>query len=309
MQTLITVILPVFLVIGFGYLAAWRNLFTQDNVDGLMRFATNFAVPVLLFRAIAKLDLTAEFDLALLGSFYTGAFLSFCAGLFGAHYLFKRDWEDSVAIGFICLFSNSLLLGLPITERAFGPDALAGNYAIVALHSPFCYGLGITTMEIVRARGSSPVTIVPKVLKAMFRNALIVGISLGFAVNLSGLTLPEPVWVSVNLMATAALPAALFGMGGVLFRYRPEGDLRTIAYCCVISLVLHPAIVYTLGTFNALGVDGIRSAVLTASMAPGINAYLFASLYGRGQRTAASTVLVGTAISILTIWLWLGALP
>ena len=37
MQTLITVILPVFLVIGFGYLAAWRNLFTQDNVDGLMR--------------------------------------------------------------------------------------------------------------------------------------------------------------------------------------------------------------------------------------------------------------------------------
>ena len=309
MQTLITVILPVFLVIGFGYLAAWRNLFTQDNVDGLMRFATNFAVPVLLFRAIAKLDLTAEFDLALLGSFYTGAFLSFCAGLFGAHYLFKRDWEDSVAIGFICLFSNSLLLGLPITERAFGPDALAGNYAIVALHSPFCYGLGITTMEIVRARGSSPVTIVPKVLKAMFRNALIVGISLGFAVNLSGLTLPEPVWVSVNLMATAALPAALFGMGGVLFRYRPEGDLRTIAYCCVISLVLHPAIVYTLGTFNALSVDGIRSAVLTASMAPGINAYLFASLYGRGQRTAASTVLVGTAISILTIWLWLGALP
>ncbi|GAA6163829.1 AEC family transporter [Pelagimonas sp. KU-00592-HH] len=309
MQTLITVILPVFLVIGFGYLAAWRNLFTQDNVDGLMRFATNFAVPVLLFRAIAKLDLTAEFDLALLGSFYTGAFLSFCAGLFGAHYLFKRDWEDSVAIGFICLFSNSLLLGLPITERAFGPDALAGNYAIVALHSPFCYGLGITTMEIVRARGSSPITIVPKVLKAMFRNALIVGISLGFAVNLSGLTLPEPVWVSVNLMATAALPAALFGMGGVLFRYRPEGDLRTIAYCCIVSLVLHPAIVYTLGTFNALGVDGLRSAVLTASMAPGINAYLFANLYGRGQRTAASTVLVGTAISILTIWLWLGALP
>ena len=53
----------------------------------------------------------------------------------------------------------------------------------------------------------------------------------------------------------------------------------------------------------------MRAAVLTASMAPGINGYLFASLYGRGQRTAASTVLIATAMSIVTVWLWLGTLP
>ncbi|MDV4146077.1 MULTISPECIES: AEC family transporter [Shimia] len=309
MQTLISVILPVFLVIGFGYGAAWRGLFSEANVDGLMRFATNFAVPVLLFRAIAGLDLSAEFDLALLGSFYTGAFLCFVAGLFGAHYFFGRDWEDAVAIGFVCLFSNSLLLGLPITERAFGADAMAGNYAIIAIHSPFCYGLGITVMEILRARGKSPALILPTVLKAMFSNALIVGISLGFLVNLSGTTLPEPVSVAVDLMARAALPAALFGMGGVLYRYRPEGDLRTIAYCCVISLVLHPAIVWALGTWNGLDIASFRSAVLTAAMPTGINGYLFASLYGRAQRTAASAVLIGTASAIVTIWLWLFTLP
>lgn len=309
MQTMITVILPVFLVIGFGYVAAWRGLFSETNVDGLMRFATNFAVPVLLFRAIANLDLSAEFDLVLLGSYYAGALLSFCAGLFGARLFFGRDWEDAVAIGFICLFSNSLLLGLPITERAFGPNALSGNYAIIAVHSPFCYGVGITAMEIMRARGRSPATILPTVLKAMFRNALILGISLGFVVNLSGITLPEPATVAVDLMARAALPAALFGMGGVLYRYRPEGDLRTIAYCCAVSLVLHPAIVWVLGGFNGLGTDAMRSAVLTASMPPGINAYLFATLYGRAERTAASTVLIATALAILTIWLWLGTLP
>ncbi len=106
MQTLITVILPVFLVIGFGYVAAWRGVFSQSNVDGLMRFATNFAVPVLLFRAISRLDLSADFDFVLLGSFYTGSFLCFCAGLFGARFLFKQGWENSVAIGFICLFAN-----------------------------------------------------------------------------------------------------------------------------------------------------------------------------------------------------------
>ncbi|WP_299353531.1 AEC family transporter [uncultured Shimia sp.] len=309
MQALIDVILPVFFVIGFGYLAAWRGFLSELHIDGIMKYATNFAVPVLLFRAISQLDLSAEFDGALLSSFYAGAIVSFAAGMLGARYFFRRDWEDAVAIGFVCLFSNSLLLGLAITERAYGAQALAGNYAIVAIHAPFCYGVGITVMEIVRARGRSPLKVVPTVLRAMFSNALILGISLGFIVNLGQVPVPVTFSVSVDMITRSALPVALFAMGGILFRYRPEGDMRTILYCCAVSLVLHPTIVWTLGSAQGLDRDSFRSAVLTASMAPGVNAYLFASMYGRAQRVAASTVLIATAASILTIWLWLFALP
>lgn len=309
MQTLISVIMPVFLLIGFGYLAAWRGYFSAANVDGLMRFATNFAVPVLLFRAISSLDLAAEYNLSLLGSFYSAAFICFSVGILGARFLFNRDWEDATAIGFVCLFSNSLLLGLAIMERAYGADSLTGNYAIISIHAPFCYGLGIATMEIMRARRSSKARIIPTVLKAMFSNALILGISLGFVVNLGNIALPSPVLNAVNLLASAALPAALFGMGGVLYRYRPEGDMRTILFCCAVSLGLHPALTFAFGTWSSITVDNMRSAIVTASMAPGINAYLFANMYGRAMRVAASTVLIGTAFSIVTVWLWLHVLP
>jgi malonate transporter and related proteins len=50
MNALLDVILPVFLVIGFGYAAARAGLIEDAAVDGLMRFAQNFAVPCLLFR-------------------------------------------------------------------------------------------------------------------------------------------------------------------------------------------------------------------------------------------------------------------
>lgn len=309
MQILLEVIVPVFIVIGFGYLVTWRKLFSDSAVDGVMRFTQNFAVPCLLFRGISQLDLKANFDFSLLSSFYGGAVGGFILGLLVARYVFKRDWEDSVAIGFCCLFSNSLLLGIPITERAYGEAALTNNYAIIAMHSPFCYGLGITAMEIARAQGAGPAVIAPKVLKAMFRNPLILGISTGLVVNLTGLTLPTPLNDAIDMMIRSAIPVALFGLGGVLYRYRPEGDLKTIAFVCFVSLVVHPSISWTLGHMQNLNVDQTRSLILTASMAPGVNAYLFANMYGRARRVAASAVLLATAGSIITVWGWLSILP
>jgi predicted permease len=310
MQALIDVILPVFLVIGAGYLATRAGFFPASAVDGLMKFAQNFAVPCLLFAGLARLDLGANFRLELLAAFYTGALSCFVLGLLGARLLFGRGWEDSVAIGFGALFSNTVLLGLPIMERAFGPDALAGNYAIIAIHAPTCYAVGILAMELVRARDDGGMRDVPaRMVKSMFRNALVIGIALGFAVNLGNVPLPQPFWDAVDLMVRAALPAAIFGLGGVLARYRPEGDMRVVALVCVLSLVLHPAITYALGRAFGLSTDALRSAVVTAAMAPGLNSFLFASAYGVALRVAATGVLVATALCLGTTWLWLQILP
>ena len=312
MQALFDVILPVFLVIGAGYLAAWRGLLSSEAVDGLMKFAQGFAVPCLLFASIARLDLGASYDAGLMLSFYIGAFSGFFLGFAGAILLFRRPVEDAVAIGFCGLFSNSLLLGLPITERAYGAEALAGNYTIISIHAPLFYAFGITAMEIARARGGAvhPLRLASTILRGIVTNALVIGIALGFAVNFAGNPLPEPVWAAVDMLTRAALPTALFGLGGVLLRYRPEGDLRTIGMVVAISLIAHPAITYGLarGVFG-LSTDQLRSAVMTAAMAPGVNVYLFANLYGTARRVAASSILVGTALSMGTIWVWLSILP
>ncbi|WP_299614143.1 AEC family transporter [uncultured Tateyamaria sp.] len=308
MQALLDVILPVFLVIGFGYVAVWRGFFTAQGVDALMKFSQNFAIPCLLFSAIANLDLTTSLDTRLLISFYAGAASGFALGTLGAYYIFKRGIEDSIAIGFCCLFSNSVLLGLAINERAYGPEALAGAYAIIAFHSPFCYGVGITAMEIARNRGGSPLTMVRGVARAMFRNVLVLAIIAGFIVNLGGIALPGVLRDGLDLVIRAALPTALFALGGVLMHYKPEGDARVIAMICFISLLIHPAVTFTFGIALSVPSDTFKTTVLTAAMAPGVNGYIFANMYGRAKRVAATSVLVATALTILTAWMWLMAL-
>ena len=78
---------------------------------------------------------------------------------------------------------------------------------------------------------------------------------------------------------------------------------------CLVSLLVHPAIVWITGKNLELTDMQMRSAVITAAMAPGINTYVFANMYGRAKRVASTGVLLSTALSIGTVWIWLNLLP
>lgn len=309
MQILLDVLMPVFLIVAFGYVSVWVQLFDNSLFEALVKFTQNFAIPILLLKGISEVDLDQTFNPALLAAFYIGASTGFFLGLFGARFVFRRDWEDSVTIGFCALFSNSLILGLAITERAYGPDALQANFVIITLHAPFCYGLGIAVMEIVRNTEKSTLSMAKNVLEAMFRNALVLGIIAGFLINISEIDLPSSLKTSVDMIASTSLTVALFSMGGTLFRHRPDGDIGVIFLIAVISLLVHPALVWMFGKSLGLDQASFRSAILTSAMAPGINAYIFASMYGRARQIAASSVLITTVASLLTVWWWISHLP
>lgn len=306
---IIIIILPVFIVMGVGFAAAKTRLFPPPAVDGLMLFTQMVGVPCVLFSAIVDLDLGAAFNPALLFSFYSGAIASFAIGVLLMMRVFHRRPGESVAIAFGALFSNSLLLGLPIIGRAYGEGPLAPNYAIISIHAPVCYLVGITTMEMVRADGQSLAATARSVARAMFRNALMIGLILGFIVNLGHIPYPEVIRGAVEMIADAALPVALVGLGGVLSRYRLRSSLGEAGTISALSLILHPLIALVL-THYVFGLppDFVRAAVVTASMAPGVNAFLFASLYRRGEPEAASTVLLATILTVVTASAWIATL-
>jgi len=306
LQVLIQVTVPVFLLIGAGYFAVWLRVLTDENIHGLMRFAQRIAIPCLLFRAISQLDFQANFDPLFILSFYVGSIFAFVLGMTGARYVFKRSIEDSIAIGFTALFGNTVLIGLAIVDRAYGAASLDSTFLVVAFHAPFCYLIGITAMEIARNGHTFTWQTVGAVINGMFHNAIMLGIAAGFIFNILDIQLPVLVGDAFDAVKLTALPAALFGLGGILVRYRPEGDLKVIAMICVLALLVHPSVTWLLakGAFD-LDQALVRSSVITAAMAPGINAYIFASMYERAMRVAASSVLVGTAMSILTVSAWL----
>ena len=299
---------PVFLIVLAGFLAVRRGLFDAAAVDALMRYAIRLAIPCLLFRAVSRIDLGAAYDGRALLSFYAPALLCFALAGGLARRAFGRRPGEAVAVGFAGLFSNLVLLGLPVVERTFGEAALPTAFAIVSLHAPFCYALGIVSMELLRADGRAWPETARAVAGTLLGNAMMIGIGLGFAVNLAGLGVPAPVGVALDMIAASALPIALVGLGGTLVRYALSERVGETLAVVAISLVLHPALAFGLATLLGVGAADRGTLVLMAAMAPGANAYLFASMYGRAEGTAAAAVLLGTVSAVLTVTLWSYAL-
>ena len=298
------------MIIGAGALATRARLFPVEACDAIMTFAQRFAIPCLLFMAIWRMDLALDVNPALLASFYCGSAFCFAAGIFGARVIFRRSWEDAVAIGFCALFGNTVLLGLAVVGRAYSDAALSATFTIVAFHALFCYTLGVAAFEFLRDRRDTSGWVVRQIFRSLASNALLIGLVLGLAFNLLGIVLPTLLTDAIDFLASGGIPAALFALGGILTRYRIEGDIGPIIMVCVLSLLVHPAITLMLSTLVLdLGNDLTRSAVVTAAMPPGINAFLFASIYQRAMRIAASSVLIGTLLALFTASFWIAVLP
>ncbi len=309
MLDILGIVAPVFLVVIAGYIASRLRAIADGEVDAMLRFTTRFAVTALLFRATATLDLGERLDPLALTSYYLPAFAVFILGILAARRVFGQRPGEAVASGFTALFANSLFLGLPIIERAYGVGALPIALAIIAIHSPTMYLIGIVTMENAARDGAGLIAGLRKVGYSLSRNPMVVSVTAGLALNLSGIPLPAPAEEAMRLLATAALPLGMFGIGATLTRYRFGGDLIETGFFVALSLLVRPLLIAVLA-FWIFDLDPLvaKVTIMMGAMPGGINIYLFAVMYRRSDALAANVVLVGTVAAIVSVTLWLAAL-
>ncbi|HTJ56162.1 MAG TPA: AEC family transporter [Devosiaceae bacterium] len=306
MLSIINVVIPIFALIVFGYLAVRLKFYPIRGVDALIVFVNNFATPCLLFESMATSDFRSVFNIAVIAPFYAGALFSLAAGTFIALRLFRNGIEDAISSGFAAMFTNTLLVGFPIIQRAYGGPAMPTIFSIVAFHGSILLTSGMLAMELVKGDGGSLARTLVIAFRRIASNPLIWGIAGGVIVNFANFTLPEAANAFLVMMANAVSPAALFGIGGALNEYKFSESWLQALVMNFFKLILHPLIAWVL-MVPILHVDPhiARYGVLLAAMPSGINAYVFATYYNRGTGVAANTLLIGTIASAVTVTAWL----
>jgi malonate transporter len=306
MLSILAVNVPIFALIAFGYSAVRFRLFPAEGVKALIAFVNNFATPCLLFQSILSSDFGSAFNLGIIGPFYLGAWACFAVGIVLGRLWFKLRAGESVAFGFSSMFTNTVLVGLPIMSRAYGDAALPVTLSVIGVHAALLLTTGMVTMELMRRDGKSLGATLAVAVRRVATNPLIWGIAAGMLASLIELKLVEPAEAFFTMMSQAVVPVALFGIGGALNEFKLSENWRPALVAALMKLILHPAIAYVLMIWVLhIPMEIARYGILLAAMPAGVNIYVFATYYDRGVSVAANTILIATILSALTISAWL----
>lgn len=306
MTVLLNVIAPVFGILGLGFAAARLKVMDPAGVKGLVLFVFNFAIPTLLFRSMAGMELPDEIPWSFLAAFYAGALAVYGVGMGLARWTFHRPLDHQAIFGMAAGFSNTVLLGIPIVLTALGPEATLPIFLIIGFHSAILMPVTVGLIQLGRGQGVSPGAQLAFVAREILTNPIVMGLFLGLLANQVGVVLPGPVDRLAELLGGAAVPCALFAMGASLAQYPAGGDGTPAALLTTLKLVVHPAIVWVMAG-PVFGLEGIwlDSAVVMAAMPTGVNVYLFGARYDAAPSVAARTVLLTSALAVVTLSLLL----
>ncbi len=276
------------------------NWISDAGIEGLASFVFSIAIPVMLFRSLAIATLPDQIPWEFLLGYYGTTLGLFGLSFFGGRILRLTATESSV-FAMNSVYSNAVLLGIPLVLASFGEQATIPLFIIISTHAAILFFITTFFAEsglVTKDQGNLAVT----TLKVLLKNPIFVGIILGLVFNLSTLNLPHIVDKTAAYLGGAALPCAVFSIGATISRYRISGDAGNISLAVLVKNLLHPLLIWIVCTW-ILNLDQLWAgvAVLLAACPTGINAYLFATRYNVIVQSTATIVVLSTALSVPVI--------
>jgi predicted permease len=238
-------------------------------------------------------------DARLLIAFFGGCFIVFAIGRFVSARVFRLDGVSQSVFALAGIFSNNVLLGVPIARLTLGEQALPSVALVLVFNSLTLWTLVTVSVEWARHGSLTPAGF-GKTALSVVKNPLIAAIIVGALIGVSGIKLPDWVEVTLDGVGKLAAPLALLVLGMGLAEYGIRQGLNQSLAICALKLIAQPLAVW--GIAFLLGLPPLETSVvvLLASLAVGINVYLMAAQFETLQSTIASSLVLSTALASLT---------
>ena len=302
MDTTVDIVLPVFALVAVGYAIGRTRLLGDGGVQGISNFVFYVAIPTLLFRTMSRIELPEIGSLGIVFAYFGGCLLVFPVAAVVGRLLFGIGRDEQAVMGMGAVFSNTVLLGIPLVFTAFGEDGVVAIMLIVMFHSITLITLPTILLEVARGERGQSGRIIGSTLTALARNPVIVAMLAGLAYGGLGFTLPAPVDRFAGLMSGAAAPCALFALGASLAGYRIAGSLRETFTLIGFKLLVHPVAVWLLGRYVFdLAPLWLAVATITAALPVGANVFVLAQRYDVYVQRSTSATLISTALSVISL--------
>lgn len=296
MSVAISALLQVMFIILLGYLIRRLMRFSDSFWDELAKLTYFLLTPALLIYSLSNkpLDDLPWFSIA---SVLVVVLLT-CSVLLIVWQRYVRSVDPA---SFTSIFQGGVrfnsFVALAIVYNLFGES---GIVAAAISMSVIIITVNVLCLLVFSFYGQE-VKSWKSIFISLSRNPLILGCVIGLTINLSPLSLPDEINVTLGLLGKCALPLALLAIGAALKTDRNESFKEMVIVASVMQLLIKPAMTFVFAL--SLGLEGMILAIITIMMAvpTAPSAYILAKQLGGNSTAMASIIANQTFLAIFTL--------
>jgi malonate transporter and related proteins len=280
---------PDFAIIALGYLLRrfWMAPAAWVTIEKLVYFVL---FPCLLFFSVVS----SNFDVNTVGAFALGGpaviFTAFVLGWLGL--LVSNMGRVDFASGLQTAYRFNSYIGLALASRLGGQSAVANIAILLALGVPLCNVLAVGTMS----KGGRLGAFVD-----ILKNPLIIGTCLGIAAKLMGVQVPEPVMLTLERLAQAAVSLGLLAVGAGLVFSGLKGNWPVSIWWLFVKLLVSPLVAVLYAHFTGLAQEQTMVLLVFSAIPSASSAYLLAARMGGNAPLVACLISMSTVGAAVTL--------
>ena len=293
-------VLPMCLVMALGYGTRRLGWLRREEISTINKIAFRIFLPCLLYYNIYCSDLSGSFDPLLMAYAVGGVLLTF--GLALGYTLLTEKLPERRGVLIQGMFrSNYVIMGIPVATALLGADQLGTVSILIAVIVPLFNMLAVVVLEVFRGQKPKPLHILGQIAK----NPLVIGSVLGILTLVAGIRQPHILEQTIQSVSAIASPLQLFLLGAFFQFSGLKTYRRELVTVSIAKLIVSPGLFLGLGAL--LGFRGVAFVSLIGIFASptAVNSFTMAQQMGGDAELAGDIVVTTSAVSILTMFLWI----
>jgi predicted permease len=296
-------IIPIFSVIFLGWLARRKGFIPQAFAGPANRLVFYFAIPAMVFAAIAKGSLKTDFHPVVMGCTLLAVGITF-----GLNWMLgrlchvpRRCLGTFVQSGY---HGNLGYIGLAVAYYYLDPVGFTSTSLLLGFVMIFQNLLSVFILIFYGGMDSVRHSIGKMVFKIL-GNPMIISAGAGIAFSLTGAVLPMVVSRTLDIFSGTALPLALLLIGATLNFDMMRSQLARVLPVAAIKLGLLPAVGLMLYVLSGLPADLYLPGLILLATPSATASYVMAMEMNGDVEFAAAAISVSTLLSAVSFSAWL----
>ena len=302
--SVVAIVLPVFLVIALGVVLTRTRFIGAELIAELNRLTYFVGLPAYLFSSISEATLGGGRALTVFGVM-GGATLAALGVAYVAGKIRGVPAESFGSFLHAAIRGNLAYVGLPVISLALAARGAGAAWPVAPLAmaplTVIANALGVLLLLVGHGKPGPGAWRTLGVQLAT--NPLLLASVAGAAVAASGLALPQWLAQSIAVTGQMALPLALLCIGGSLVTMPLRGKRTQAVLASVLKVGVTPLLGWPLARWFGLSPDETLIALLFLATPTAAASFTLAGKLGGDEALAATSVVVSTALSLVSLTL------